>query len=103
MNTLITTIQWLWAVAALFAAGALLVGATSGANDQEVGVKIRPVFAEKLANAPGMTLAIVTVNYAPAGKSGEHHHAGCLRIYAAFQARSDRELRDRTCSRSARP
>jgi quercetin dioxygenase-like cupin family protein len=81
VNILITTIQWLWAVAALFAASALLVGATSGANVQEVGVKVKPVRVEKLASAPGMTLAIVTVNYAPAGKSGEHHHAGSVFAY----------------------
>jgi quercetin dioxygenase-like cupin family protein len=28
-----------------------------------------------------MALTVVTVNYAPAGKSGEHHHAGSVFAY----------------------
>ena len=36
---------------------------------------------EKLANAPGKTLTVVTVNYAPGGKSGAHHHAGSVFAY----------------------
>jgi quercetin dioxygenase-like cupin family protein len=36
---------------------------------------------EKLANAPGKTLTVVNVNYAPGGKSGKHHHAGSVFAY----------------------
>lgn len=36
---------------------------------------------EKLANAPGKTLTVVIVNYAPGGKSGPHRHAGSVFAY----------------------
>jgi quercetin dioxygenase-like cupin family protein len=36
---------------------------------------------EKLANAPGKTLTVVTVNYAPSGKSSAYHHAGSVFAY----------------------
>lgn len=39
------------------------------------------MWVEKLANAPGKTLTVVTVTYAPGGKSGKHHHAGSVFAY----------------------
>ena len=63
----------------LLAVGAMLTGTKSGAYGQEVGVEVKPVRTEKLANAPGMTFTVVKVTNAPGGKSGQHHHAGmCL-------------------------
>jgi quercetin dioxygenase-like cupin family protein len=81
MNTSFTKIQWFATGIALLAVGALLAGATSGAKGQEAGEEVKPVRAEKLANAPGKTLTVVTVNYAPGGKSGGHHHAGSVFAY----------------------
>ncbi len=80
MNASFTKIQWFVAGIALQAISALLAGATHGAINQEVGVEEKLVRMEKLANAPGKPLTVVTVNYAPRGKSGEHHHAG--RVFA---------------------
>jgi len=81
MNTLFTMIQWFAAGIALLAVSALLPGATSGAKGKETGGEVKLVRTEKLANAPGKTLTVVTVNYAPGGKSGEHHHAGSVFAY----------------------
>jgi quercetin dioxygenase-like cupin family protein len=67
--------------AALILAGAQFVGTTSRAAGEEVGVEVKPVRVEKLANARGQTLTVVTVNYAPGGKSGKHHHAGSVFAY----------------------
>ena len=82
MNTSFPKIQWFATGIALLAVSALLAGATSGAKGQEAGEEVKPVRAEKLANAPGKTLTVVTVNYAPGGKSGGHHHAGSVFAYA---------------------
>jgi quercetin dioxygenase-like cupin family protein len=81
MNTPFTKIQWVVAVGEFLAAGLLLAGAIYGANGQEVGVEVKPVRVEKLANAPGKTPTVVTVNYAPGGKSGVHHHTGSVFAY----------------------
>src|SRR4051794_25622981 len=53
----------------------------AGAHEQEVGVEVKPVRAEKLANAPGQMLTAVTVTYAPGAKSREHQHAGSVFAY----------------------
>src|SRR6266581_484928 len=66
--------------AVLVVVSAFVAVATSGANGQEVGVEV-PVRVEKLANARGQTLTVVTVNYAPGGKSGAHYHAGSVFAY----------------------
>ena len=42
---------------------------------------VKPVIAQPLANAPGQTLAAVTVNYPPGGKSGAHKHPGSVFVY----------------------
>ncbi len=81
MKSSFTKIQWVATGAALLAAGAVLAAATSGANGHEVGVEVKPVRVEKLSNVPGKTLTVVTVNYAPGGKSGAHHHAGSVFAY----------------------
>ncbi|MGH8071896.1 MAG: hypothetical protein ACRERE_43015 [Candidatus Entotheonellia bacterium] len=78
MNTSFTKIQWTAADAALLLAGALLAGTTSRAAGEEVGVEVKPVHVEKLLNVPGKTLTAVVVTYAPAGKSGAHHHVGSV-------------------------
>ena len=75
MNTSFTKVQCIAVGAVLMVVSALVAVATSGAQGQEGGVEA-PVRLEKLANVPGKTLTVVTVNYAPGGKSGEHHHAG---------------------------
>jgi quercetin dioxygenase-like cupin family protein len=87
MNSVPTNFQLISAGAALLAAGALLtVGAFSvielpRANSREITVVVKTVRVEKLANVPGKTLTAVVVNYAPGGKSGEHHHAGSVFAY----------------------
>jgi hypothetical protein len=54
----------------------------------------KPVRVDKLANAPGKTLTVVTVNYAPGGKSGKHHNDGSVFAYV-LSVRSARKLGDR--------
>jgi catalase len=51
------------------------------AEEQEVGVEVKPVRAEKLATAPGQTLTAVTVNYAPGARSSAHQHSGSVFAY----------------------
>jgi quercetin dioxygenase-like cupin family protein len=55
--------------------------ATYRANAQELGAQEKLVRVEKLTNAPGNTLTVVTVNYAPGGKSAAHRHAGSVFAY----------------------
>jgi quercetin dioxygenase-like cupin family protein len=81
MNTSFIKIRRIAVCAALLAVGAMLAGPKSGAHGQEVGVEVRPVRTEKLANASGKTLTVVKVIYAPGGKSGQHHHAGSVFAY----------------------
>jgi quercetin dioxygenase-like cupin family protein len=81
MNPSFTKVQCIAVGAVLVVVSALVAVATSGANGQEVGVEVKPVRVEKLANAPGKTLTVVTVNYALGGKSGAHHHAGSVFAY----------------------
>jgi quercetin dioxygenase-like cupin family protein len=35
-----------------------------------------------LPNAPGKTMTVITVDYAPGQRSGPHHHAGSAFLYA---------------------
>jgi quercetin dioxygenase-like cupin family protein len=67
--------------AVLVALTALVVLATSRANSQDTGATVKPVRVEKLANAPGQTLTVVTVSYAPGAKSTVHRHAGSVFAY----------------------
>src|SRR6478735_5385879 len=43
---------------------------------------VKPQLSAALPNAPGKTMTVVTVNYAPGQKSGPHHHAGSAFLYA---------------------
>jgi quercetin dioxygenase-like cupin family protein len=74
-------IQWSAAGFALVVASALLAGSTSRATGAEVGAQEKVIRVEKLANAPGKTLTVVSVNYAPGGKSPAHRHAGSVFAY----------------------
>lgn len=67
--------------AALLAACGLWGGAMSPADGDEVGVQVKQVSAEKLANVPGKKLTAIVVSYAPSGKSGAHRHAGSVFAY----------------------
>jgi catalase len=74
MTTSLKYIQRILTGILLITAGSTL----SNAHEQEAGVVVKPVCAEKLANVPGQTLTAVTVTYAPGAKSGEHQHAGSV-------------------------
>ena len=76
---------------AVLSVGAFLAGAASGGNTPMAEDDVKLIRTEKLANVPGQTLTVVTVNYAPGGKSRRHHHAGSVFAYVL----SIRELRDR--------
>ena len=78
MHTSCTKMPWTVAGAALLLASVLWAGTTSRAAGEEVGVEVKPVRVEQLLNVPGKTLTAVVVTYAPAGKSGVHHHAGSV-------------------------
>jgi quercetin dioxygenase-like cupin family protein len=80
MHPSCTKVQCIAVGAVLVVVSALVAMATSGAHGQEGGVEV-PVRVEKLANARGQTLTVVTVTYAPGGKSGAHHHAGSVFAY----------------------
>ena len=43
---------------------------------------VKPVLAADLPNAPGKTMTVITVTYAPGEKSGSHRHADSAFIYA---------------------
>jgi quercetin dioxygenase-like cupin family protein len=76
-----TTFRRALTVAALMAAAAPLAGASGVVAAEEAGAEVRPVMAEKLPNVPGKSITAVVVNYAPGGKSDEHHHAGSVFAY----------------------
>ena len=70
----------------LFAAGFALAALLFGtprlfAAEDSKPVQAKPVFSEKLPNAPGKTLTGVLVKYAPGGKSPSHAHAGSVYAY----------------------
>jgi quercetin dioxygenase-like cupin family protein len=68
--------------AAGFVALAALGGYAVGAAAHSEGEKVTPIFAQKLANIPGKSLTAITVDYAPGGISGAHHHAKSSEIFA---------------------
>jgi quercetin dioxygenase-like cupin family protein len=80
MNPSFTKVQCIAVGTVLVVVSALVAVATSGAHGQEGGVEV-PVRVEKLANAPGKTLTVIIVNYAPGGKSGAHQHVGSVFAY----------------------
>ncbi len=81
MHMSYTKRPWTVAGAAVLLASVLWTGTTSRAAGEEVGVEVKPVRVEQLRNVPGKTLTAVVVTYAPAGKSGAHHHAGSVFAY----------------------
>ena len=81
MSSPFTTRQQLAVGIAVLAVGALLAGATSGGNAPSAADDVKLIRTEKLANVPGQTLSVVTVDYAPGGKSRRHHHAGSVFAY----------------------
>ena len=58
----------------------MMTGASSGA-DGEAGARVKLILAQKLPNVPGQSLTVVTVSYAPGGKSDAHRHAGSVFAY----------------------
>jgi quercetin dioxygenase-like cupin family protein len=81
MNTSCTKLQCIAVGAVFVMASALPAGPTSPATGAELAAQEKPIRVEKLANAPGKTLTVVTVNYAPGGKSAKHRHAGSVLAY----------------------
>ena len=81
MSASFTKSQQLAVGIAVLAVGAFLAGATSGGNAPTAEDDVKLIRTEKLANVPGQTLTVVTVNYAPGGKSRRHHHAGSVFAY----------------------
>jgi quercetin dioxygenase-like cupin family protein len=68
--------------AAGFAGLAALGGYAVGAAAHGEGEKVTPIFAQKLATIPGKSLTALTVDYAPGGASGAHHHAKSAEVFA---------------------
>jgi hypothetical protein len=95
MNGSFSAVRGVAVGAALVVVSALMAGATPRVQGQEVRVEVKTVRVEKLANAPGKTLTVVIINYAPGVKSGPHRHAGSVFAYALGRD-SFGELRDRT-------
>jgi len=56
-------------------------GASSERDSPTVDDAVKLIRTEQLANVPGQTLSVVTVNYSPGGKSRRHHHAGSVYAY----------------------
>jgi quercetin dioxygenase-like cupin family protein len=81
MHTSCTKMPWTVAGVALLLTSVLWASTPSRAAGDEVGVEVKPVRVEKLLNVPGKTLTAAVVTYAPAGKSGAHHHAGSVFAY----------------------
>ena len=68
--------------AAGFAALAALGGYAVGAAAHSEGEKVTPIYTQKLASAPGKSLTAITVDYAPGGVSGPHHHTKSGEVFA---------------------
>ena len=81
MHMSYTKRPWTVAGAAVLLASVLWAGTPSRAAGEEVGVEVKPVRVEQMLNVSGKTLTAVVVTYAPAGKSGAHHHAGSVFAY----------------------
>jgi len=59
----------------------LLLAAAPALAAEAPPVKVNPLMAQALANAPGQTLTAVTVNYPPGGKSAAHRHPGSVFVH----------------------
>ena len=60
---------------------ASFTGASSGRDDPTAGDDVSLIRSETLANVPGHTLTVVTVDHPPGGKSRTHRHAGSVYAY----------------------
>lgn len=77
------------------ALGALLsLASQADAQTLGPGEHVKPVFQQKLPNAPGKSMIAVIVTYDPGGKSPPHHHAGSAFIYAQVLSGSIRSKVD---------
>jgi quercetin dioxygenase-like cupin family protein len=81
MSAPLTRTQRLVAGIALLMVCASFTGARSGRDSPTAGDDVKVIRTEKLANVPGQTLTVVTVNYPPGGKSRRHHHPGSVYAY----------------------
>ena len=75
----------------------LLIAAALALASPATAQVVKPQLSAALPNAPGKTMTVVTVNYAPGQKSGPHHHAGSAFLYARVlsgQVRSQVEGQD---------
>jgi quercetin dioxygenase-like cupin family protein len=81
MSASLTKTQRFAAGIALLVVCASFTGASSGRDSPTAGDDVKLIRAEKLANVPGQTLSVVTVDYPPGGKSRRHHHAGSVYAY----------------------
>jgi quercetin dioxygenase-like cupin family protein len=54
------------------------------------GVKVAPVFSQKMPNVPGKTMTVVSVEYVPGGGSAPHHHPASGMVFAYVVAGSIR-------------
>ena len=75
----------------------LLIAAALALASPATAQVVKPQLSAALPNAPGKTMTVVTVNYAPGQKSGPHHHAGSAFLYARVlsgQVRSQVEAQD---------
>ncbi len=86
MHMSYTKRPWTVAGAAVLLASVLWAGTPSRAAGEEVGVEVKSIRVEQLLNVPGKTLTAVVVTYAPAGKSGAHHHTGSVFAYVLLGA-----------------
>jgi quercetin dioxygenase-like cupin family protein len=80
MSASVTT-RRLAAGLAVLALWASSTGASTGQGGPAAKDDVRLIREEKLANVPGQTLTVVTVDYPPGGKSRRHHHAGSVYAY----------------------
>ena len=81
MSASLTKTQRLAAGIALLVVCASFTGASPGRDSPTADDDVKLMRTEKLANVPGQTLTVVTVNYPPGGKSRRHHHAGSVYAY----------------------
>jgi quercetin dioxygenase-like cupin family protein len=72
----------------------LMIAAALALASPAAAQVVKPQLSAALPNAPGKTMTVITVNYAPGQKSGPHHHAGSAFLYARVlsgQVRSEVE------------
>jgi quercetin dioxygenase-like cupin family protein len=67
--------------ASMLVTSALMAVAAAAAEDPDVGAKAKAVAVEKLADVPGKNMTVVTMTYAPGGKSAKHRHSGSVFTY----------------------